>query len=360
MQRNSFHAGRGLTRLGIGFLGMALPATMLAAQETRRVNLSGDRVAVYNLAGEVRVEPGRSGAVTVEIEPGGAAAADLRFDTGEVGGRQALRIVYPGDRIVYERLGRGSRTTMRVREDGTWGGGGRRGREITIAGSGGGLAAHADLVIRVPEGRSVALFLGVGAASVSDVTGDLLIDGSLTSVTTTGTRGSLTVDVGAGQVRVSDAEGDVSIDTGSGGVEVSEVRGRSLLVDTGSGSVVGTAIGVDDLNVDTGSGRIELRDVRAQTINLDTGSGSVSLDLRSPARSVLIDTGSGGVTLAVPESLSADVEIETGSGGITVDFPVSVTVIERDFFRGRIGGGGGRIRIDTGSGSVRVTRAANR
>jgi hypothetical protein len=59
-----------------------------------------------------------------------------------------------------------------------------------------------------------------------------------------------------------------------------------------------------------------------------------------------------------PEGLDAEIEIETGSGGIDVDFPVQVRSVRRDHMVGRIGEGGGRIRIDTGSGSIRLIRTS--
>jgi hypothetical protein len=70
--------------------------------------------------------------------------------------------------------------------------------------------------------------------------------------------------------------------------------------------------------------------------------------------SLLIDTGSGGVRLGVPASLDAELAVETGSGGVDVQGEVAVLKRGRSSFLGRFGEGRGRIRIDTGSGGVRV------
>src|SRR5690606_31833037 len=111
------------------------------------------------------------------------------------------------------------------------------GQRVRISGSGRGLEAHADLRIQVPEGKSVAVYLGVGKAQISNVSGTILVDVASASVTAERTRGTLIVDTGSGSVSVTDAEGDVGVGTGSGRADVRGVRGPRLIVGTGSGSI---------------------------------------------------------------------------------------------------------------------------
>ena len=49
-----------------------------------------------------------------------------------------------------------------------------------------------------------------------------------------------------------------------------------------------------------------------------------------------------------------EVVVDVGSGGISVDLPITYIRRSRSFVQGVIGEGYGRIRIDTGSGSVRI------
>jgi hypothetical protein len=52
------------------------------------------------------------------------------------------------------------------------------------------------------------------------------------------------------------------------------------------------------------------------------------------------------------------VDIETGSGGIDLGgVPVTVTRMENDHLTGKIGDGRGRMKIETGSGGVRLVRS---
>jgi lia operon protein LiaG len=50
------------------------------------------------------------------------------------------------------------------------------------------------------------------------------------------------------------------------------------------------------------------------------------------------------------------VDLETGSGGINTDFAVRLTRFERRHIVGKVGEGRGRIKIESGSGQVRLLR----
>src|SRR2546422_574200 len=90
-----------------------------AAQQPERRTLAGGHVAIYNLAGVVRLERGTGSDVVVELTRGGPDAGKLQIATGPLRGRETLRVIYPNDEIVYRELGRGANTTLRVRDDGT-------------------------------------------------------------------------------------------------------------------------------------------------------------------------------------------------------------------------------------------------
>jgi hypothetical protein len=340
--------------VGLALLGAV--AVPVQAQETHR--LSGRQVAVYNLAGSVEVVRGSGSDVVVTLDRGGDDGSRLNIDIREVNGREALVVRYPADEVVYDRGGRGNySTTVRVREDGTWGGGNMRGADrIRVRSSGSGLEAHADLRIEVPEGRDLQVWLAVGEAVAEGVRGDLDIDIGAGRVEVDDVVGDLSVDTGSGGVRVSNVSGEVNVDTGSGSVEVGGIRGAVLSIDTGSGSVDAVDVEADVVEVDTGSGSVELVRVASGDIVVDTGSGSVDVEVLTSVERIEVDTGSGGVTLRLPEGVDAEIEADSGSGGIDVDFPMQVRTQRRDYLRGMLGDGRGRITVDTGSGRIRVVR----
>jgi lia operon protein LiaG len=341
---------------GVGAVALASAlASAARAQETHAV--PGQDVAIYNLAGQVQVERGTGSDVVVRVTRGGADAPKLRIETGNVDGRSTLRIVYPDDRIVYPGMGRRSSTTVRVRDDGTFnddrGSGGRR---VQIHGSGSGIEAWADLVIQVPDGKALSVYVATGASVARGVNADLRFDSGSGSVDASDIKGSLNVDTGSGGVTVRGVQGSLRVDTGSGSVGVRDVSGDKVVIETGSGGVHGGGLTSSSVSIDTGSGSIELDGVKAPDVVLDTGSGSVDVALLSDVDRLDVDTGSGGVTIHAPANLGAEVELETGSGSFDLDFPVQTRSVRRDYLKGTIGDGKGRIHIDTGSGGISILR----
>jgi hypothetical protein len=337
-----------------------LNAAGLAAQE--RFEVSGTIVAVYNLAGEVSVEPGRGQGVAIEVTRGGADARELTVERGPVRGRETLRVLYPSDDIRYDAERGGFRTELRVREDGTFGDSdgdewrSRNGRRVRIS-SRGQFEAWADMRILVPQGQRIEVFLAVGRLSAANVNGAIRLDASSAGVTASGISGTLTVDVGSGNVSVRDVTGDLDVDTGSGDVDVTSVRGDVLRIDTGSGNATASSITARAIELDTGSGEVDLSAASARDVVLDTGSGAVRASFTTNPESLEVDTGSGGVTLTLPATFSATVDIESSSGGVELDFPVQTRRMGRDHITGTIGDGRGVLRVDTGSGRVRILRA---
>jgi hypothetical protein len=329
-------------------------AATLAAQTPQRYELSASAVEVYNLAGGARIEPGTGSSVQVEVSTGGTDAAKLKVEADQ----DILRVVYPGTRIRYTKMDHDGSTTVRVDDDGIFGGehhGG--GRRIRIARDEGDIEAWADLRILVPAGRSLELHLAVGRIAAANVNGRLRLDASAAPVTVSGSKGELSVSTGSGDIRVSRGSGVGRLSTGSGEIEVTTWGDGDIEAETGSGNVTATDLASPRLRAVTGSGDVQLSRVRAPDIGVQTGSGNVTLELQSVVQVLDVETGSGDVSIVAPPTTSARLEIETGSGDIESDFPLSVTRSGRHHLTATIGDGKGRVSVDTGSGGVRLLRA---
>jgi hypothetical protein len=340
---------------GAALAALAVAPALAQGGGSERYQVTGERVAIYNLAGVARLEAGTGQAVVVTVTRGGKDGGRLEVQQGPIGGVATLRVIYPDDRIVYDPPDapwRGS-SSVSVRDDGTFGNG-RGGRDVRIRSSGSGLEAWSDLRIAVPRGQRLDLHLAVGEMTVANVNGSLVLDGGATATTTTGTTGSLTIDVGSGDVRVNGASGELDVDTGSGDVALDGTSDGDVRVDTGSGDVSLGRVHAGRIRIDTGSGTVDGTQVVADDVSVDTGSGDVTLAFDSSPRNTTVDTGSGAVTLTFPSGYSAAVDLDTSSGSFTVDFPLRLTTRERDHVRGVIGSGAGQLRVDTSSGDIQI------
>jgi len=350
----------------------ASAATSTSQGAAHRYTLSGERIALFNIAGDVTLEAGTGSDVIVEVTPDGRDGDKLEVRTGVIAGHNTLRVVYPTSHVIYPEMQWGSRDNSRVRDDGTFGDFEKRGgwqggglhdfgfgsHNVTVSRNaifGGGLEAWAHIHVWVPSGRSVEAHQMCGRTSATQIAGNVALEIGSGHATADGIHGSLVLDTGSGDVEARNIVGDVILDTGSGGVSVHTVKGGDVLVDTGSGGVEGDGIDAGTLNIDTGSGGVRLDGVRADQVKVDTGSGEVELGfVDASMRRLDVDTGSGGVVLRVPKNFGADIEMDSGSGGFDSDLPISIVRRDDSYLKGRIGDGRSKVMIDTGSGGVRL------
>ncbi len=191
-------------------------------------------------------------------------------------------------------------------------------------------------------------------------------------------RGSeLDVETVSADVEVSEVDGEVTVESVSGSVDV-EGRPKELDVESVSGSIE-LDVEVEKVTVESVSGRIHLagamREIEAGSVSgrieietgeighaeLETTSGHIDIagSLAAGAE-IEIDSHSGGVELGLPSGTSARFEVATFSGRITNELGGPPPDRNRygpgkelDF---TIGGGGARVKIDTFSGSVTLSR----
>lgn len=168
--------------------------------------------------------------------------------------------------------------------------------------------------ITVPANAEIRSVSGSGSQSIGSV------------------RGSVTAQSGSGSINIAEAGGDVRARTGSGSIRIERAGG---LVDasTGSGSIHAGSIG-GAIKAQTGSGGVDMTQVGSADVDVRTGSGSVRLDLADNA--------------------GFDFSARTGSGSIQVKQAMAARVQSRHRLEGSVGGGGAKVNVSTGSGSITV------
>src|SRR6266849_952804 len=149
-----------LSLTGALFLGMSIPATPCPASPggPTTYTIGGTDVRIYNLVGTLAVVRGGGPAVVAEVTLKGKDAAQLKVETGPIDGRQTLRVIYPGNRIVLPGFGDQSTSTFRVEPEGTFHDEQHGGRRVVISGQGPGVEAGADIRLLVPPGKKVGIY----------------------------------------------------------------------------------------------------------------------------------------------------------------------------------------------------------
>lgn len=349
-----------MRRLLPALLLLASTAPVATAQSAERHALSGERVTVWNIAGRTEIVAGSGREVIVEVTRGGDDAERLTVEA--TAGR--LVVKYPGRSVEYRGRSDSHRyeTRLSVDDDGTfsngWDDDRSGGRLVRVSSHGGGLEAYADLRIQVPQGQRIAVYIGVGELEATNVNGEIELRTYASSIRARGMQGRLVARTGSGRIALENVTVDrAQVSTGSGSVDLTGIKSDELRVSTGSGSIDGRDVTATRFDGSTGSGGLDLQSMTSSDIRASTGSGSIRLGLTKTPTDVTARTGSGSVSLRLPADLNADLDIRTGSGSISTDFPVTMEQMRRNELRGRIGSGtGARIRVNTGSGSVRLIR----
>ena len=161
----------------------------------------------------------------------------------------------------------------------------------------------------------------------------------------------LEANSGSGDLRLQDLGGPLKANTGSGTIEAGGFTGRVQL-QTGSGDIRAGLQSANDVKATTGSGSIHLQGVDG-ALFAETGSGDIEIGGR-PNSDWKLETGSGSVTLNVGGA-HFTLDASTGSGSVHSDPPISTHgALERHHIQGDINGGGPTVRVETGSGDIRI------
>lgn len=156
---------------------------------------------------------------------------------------------------------------------------------------------------------------------------------------------------GSGDVRVEGVGANAKISTGSGSIHATGLQGGFSL-NTGSGNIVADQTGEGDVKAQTGSGKIDLKNIHGG-LKAGTGSGEIKV-AGSPTMDWKLETGSGSIEFW-PGDTGFTLDASTGSGGVHTDKEMAVQgSFDKHHITGKINGGGPTVRIETGSGDVRI------
>ncbi|MBO0912727.1 MAG: DUF4097 family beta strand repeat protein [Acidobacteria bacterium] len=206
--------------------------------------------------------------------------------------------------------------------------------------------------ITVPEKTELRASSGSGEQSISEINGGVEATTGSGSLKLSRIGSGVRAHTGSGNIDINGAGGSVYARTGSGSIHAVGVAG-GFDGQTGSGHLTLEQSAPGSVRAETGSGGLELRNVKG-SLQAEAGSGDVRVDGEATGGWV-VHTGSGSVNLRLPQNASFDLNAHTGSGSIDLSHPVTVQgSINRREVRGKVGGGGVPVEVQTGSGSIRI------
>ncbi|MCZ6599299.1 MAG: DUF4097 family beta strand repeat-containing protein [Acidobacteria bacterium] len=165
-----------------------------------------------------------------------------------------------------------------------------------------------------------------------------------------GTR--LNLRTGDGNIDIRSLTAAAHLSTGDGNITVKDMEGN-LTASTGDGDITTSDL-VGDIQISTGDGNVEVAG-RFAEVDIHTGDGQVELVAQQGSRVKApwnVRTGDGSVTLRLPADLKADLDLDTGDGHIDLGLPVTVSGRADTRIRGALNGGGERVQVKTGDGSI--------
>ena len=204
----------------------------------------------------------------------------------------------------------------------------------------------------VPAETELRVETGSGDQRVEGIRGPLEVSAGSGGMKISAIGDRVHAETGSGDIEIDRVSGNVHAKTGSGSIRADEIAG-AFEADTGSGHITLQQTAPGSVRVDTGSGGMELRGLRG-SLNAKAGSGTIEAE-GSPTGAWNLHTGSGTVQLKIPSDASFDLAAYTGSGSISVEQSHTVQgSIGRKEIRGRVGGGGVPVEVETGSGDIQI------
>ena len=258
-----------------------------------------------------------------------ALATEATFErTLTVNGRVELS-VGTGSGSIHITHGSGNQVHVFGRVKSSWGGSDEKVREI---------AANPPI-----EQTGNIVRIGIHHENLHNISIDYEIEAPAESYLDAGSGSGNVVDDGVGE--------NAKLSTGSGNIHATGLQG-GFSVGTGSGDIYAEQSAGGDVKAETGSGNIELKNLRG-ALKATTGSGNIKAG-GAPTASWKLETGSGNAELWVGDA-PMTLDAESGSGSIHTDREMLTQgSSDRHHVTGKLNGGGPTVRVETGSGDIRV------
>ena len=163
---------------------------------------------------------------------------------------------------------------------------------------------------------------------------------------------TLIAETGSGNIADTGVGQNAKLQTGSGNINATGIEG-GFKTQTGSGNIEIEGTGQGNAKAQTGSGNIDLKGMMG-ALEAQTGSGEIKAEGK-PSSPWKLQAGSGTIELATGNA-PINLDASTGSGHISTNqaMPMDTSSEHHNHLRGPLNGGGPEVRVQTGSGDIRV------
>jgi Putative adhesin len=323
-RRRSFAAAAAAGWLALGLLSASCrggpPAT---GSFERTFNISGPvRLELNNAAGDVTIRGGADGSVHIH---GDVRVSGIGFGNAQ----QRLNEIVSNPPL--EQKG----DTVRIGKDLA------RMHNLSIA-----------YVIEVPQSTEISTKLASGAQNISGIRGPVQADAASGAIRANNIDRAVHLATASGAVEAENCGDELRVSTASGSVTADNVKG-DVLINAMSGSIQVAKPGAR-VEARAASGSIEVRgannDVKARA-----ASGRIAVQGNPSGNSYWdLKTASGAVEISVPSNANFHLSAAAKTGGIRTDIPIVIEEQSKRSLRAHMGDGGGRVEIQTASGTIRV------
>ena len=206
--------------------------------------------------------------------------------------------------------------------------------------------------IEVPADTRLKAETGSGHQTIEGLKGPVQVNTGSGHLEISRIGSGVDAETGSGHIELTDVKGDVRAETGSGHITATGIAGN-FRGNTGSGSVEARLAIPAEADIETGSGSVEVSGVRGG-LRVSTGSGSIEVE-GEPTKDWKLEAGSGGISVRLPAEAAFEVNAHSDSGRVETSHPVTVLgTVKRNELRGTVRGGGPRLTLETGSGTITI------
>ena len=219
-----------------------------------------------------------------------------------------------------------------------------------------------------PKNINSKLHTSGGSITLRDLAGNLKFSTSGGSLSLAGLSGDIVGSTSGGSINVSDSRENIALSTSGGSITARNNSGTIKLSTSGGSIDLQNLRG--DISASTSGGSVKVKAVNG-SLHASTSGGSISLD--EVSGNIKAGTSGGGINanvIAVDDYL----ELSTSSGSINVDMPLNTGLnmdvsankinhprlnnfdgdMSKSYMRGRLNGGGAKVRLHASSGSVNI------